>query len=94
MKMAAHNNIFAPGGVDVWLKVLLSLFRFVSWTGRSFKLPALTQTLALCTMPRDSLVATRIGTFACRAFPCDTKASKRVNFFHARQGNDEPKYYF
>ena len=34
-----HNNIFAPGGVDVRLKVLLSLFRSVLGKGRSFKLP-------------------------------------------------------
>ena len=33
------NNIFAPGGVDVWLKVLLSLFRLVLGTVRSFKFP-------------------------------------------------------
>ncbi|MFM7857406.1 MAG: hypothetical protein ACKO96_37175 [Flammeovirgaceae bacterium] len=33
----------------------------------------------LCTMPRDR-VAARIGTFACRAFPRDTKASKRAKF--------------
>jgi hypothetical protein len=35
----AHNNIFAPGGVDVWFKVLLSLLRSVCGTGRSFKFP-------------------------------------------------------
>jgi hypothetical protein len=35
----ATNNIFAPGGFDVWFKVLLSLFRLVSWTGSSFKIP-------------------------------------------------------
>jgi hypothetical protein len=34
-----HLNIFAPGGVGVWLKVLLSLFRLVLGTGRSFKFP-------------------------------------------------------
>ncbi len=27
--MAAANNIFALGGVDVWFKVLLSLLRLV-----------------------------------------------------------------
>jgi hypothetical protein len=37
--LPAHNNIFAPGGVDVWLKVLLSLLRSVLGTGRSFKFP-------------------------------------------------------
>jgi hypothetical protein len=38
-KKAAANNIFAPGGVDVWLKILLSLLRFVPGTGRSSKFP-------------------------------------------------------
>ena len=37
--IAAANNIFAPGGVDVWFKVLLSLFLSVLGTGRSFKFP-------------------------------------------------------
>ena len=41
------NTIFAPGGVDVWLKVLLSLFRFVLGTGRSSKLPARSQIFTL-----------------------------------------------
>ncbi len=38
-KRAAANNVFAPGGVDVWFKVLSSLFRLVPGTGRSFKSP-------------------------------------------------------
>jgi hypothetical protein len=33
----------------------------------------------LCKMPRDRFSASNIGTFACRAFPRDTKASKRAN---------------
>jgi hypothetical protein len=31
-------------------------------------------------MPRDRFGASNIGTFACRTFPRDTKASKRANF--------------
>ncbi len=38
-KITTANTIFAPGGVDVWFKVLLSLLRFVPGTGRSFKFP-------------------------------------------------------
>jgi hypothetical protein len=38
-KARTANNIFAPGGVDVWFKVLLSLFHLVLGTGRSFKFP-------------------------------------------------------
>jgi hypothetical protein len=30
-------------------------------------------------MPRDRFSASIIGTFACRSFPRDTKASKRAN---------------
>ena len=33
----------------------------------------------------DRVVATRIGTFACRTFQCDTKASKRANLCHANE---------
>ena len=29
-------------------------------------------------MPRDRDGASNIGTFACRTFPCDTKASNRA----------------
>ncbi len=36
-------------------------------------------------MARDRVVATRIGTFACRTFPRDTKASKRANLCHAQR---------
>lgn len=32
----------------------------------------------LCTMPRDRFGASNIGTFTCRTFPRDTKASKRA----------------
>jgi hypothetical protein len=38
-KTTTANNIFAPGGVDVQFKVLLSLLHFVCGTGRSFKFP-------------------------------------------------------
>jgi hypothetical protein len=36
------------------------------------------ETQTLCTMPRDSFGASNIGTFACRTFSRDTKASKRA----------------
>jgi hypothetical protein len=47
-----HNNIFAPGGVDVRLKVLLSLFRSVLGKGRSFKLPPDRKYLRYAQAPR------------------------------------------
>jgi hypothetical protein len=38
-------------------------------------------------MPRDRFGASNIGTFACRSFPRDTKASKRANFCdHGKSG--------
>jgi hypothetical protein len=53
--------------------------RLVSWDNARLRKPATSQTQTLCTMPRDSVVATRIGTFACHTLPRDTKASKRAN---------------
>jgi hypothetical protein len=32
---------------------------------------------------------TRVGTFACHTFPCDTKASKRANFCSRTCQNDK-----
>ncbi len=40
----------------------------------------------LCTMPRDRVVATRIGIFACRTYPRATKTSKRANLCHQEKG--------
>jgi hypothetical protein len=40
--------------------------------------PPLNKPNTLCTMPRDRDGASNIGTFACRSFPRDTKASKRA----------------
>jgi hypothetical protein len=41
-------------------------------------MPATANSQTLCTMPRDKFCASNIGTFACRTFPRDTKASKRA----------------
>ena len=41
--------------------------------------PTTSYAQTLCTMPRDREGASNIGTFACRTFPRDSKASKRAN---------------
>ena len=53
--------------------------RFVSWDRTRLRKGTTAETQTLCTMPRDRVVATRIGTFACRTFHRDAKASKRAN---------------
>jgi hypothetical protein len=41
-------------------------------------------------MARDRVVATRIGTFACRSFQRDTKASKRFFATHKTDKQEKP----
>jgi hypothetical protein len=47
-------------------------------------------------MPRGQNGHTRIGTFDCRSFPSDTKASKRANLptrYKKENGNRRLNYF-
>lgn len=54
------NNVFASSGVEVLPKVLLSLFRSVSGTGRDLKSPARAQILTLWAILGDTANSKRL----------------------------------
>jgi hypothetical protein len=60
------------------LKFVVLYLSLSRWTGRRFLFARLPQAKRYATC-RGTERATRIGTFACRTFQRDPKASKRAN---------------
>jgi hypothetical protein len=80
--MPAANKMFLQWCRDELVLSSIFVQRFVSWDKPQLRKGTTAETQTLCTMPRDRFGASNIGTFACRTFPRDTKASKRANCYH------------
>ncbi|MFN7436252.1 MAG: hypothetical protein ACK5SJ_07400, partial [Bacteroidota bacterium] len=79
------TKCFFNGAVRCSPKFISSFNAIVSWDRTRLRKGTTAETQTLCTMPRRQ-GPPHIGTFACRTFKRDTKASKRANLCHTHFG--------